>query len=423
MALFYRYFSWFAFAFALLILLMLSAKYANADAGDTLNVTVGSTFSYDSNVFRIAPNIDPVLLTGLPIRSDQIISSTATVSLNKTFSQQRFEFNGSIVDNRYHNFSFLNFVGKNYNAAWNWHVTPYFYGKISSAHSEALNNFANLTGFSNSSTRNLRTNDNLHFDAVFEINGAWRLIGGFTQDTAKNSRTNIQDFDNRVRSVNGGIRYIFSSGSTLTYKVRSGAGDFINRPAPIASLLFDTRFSEMEHEMRLIWPITGKSSIEARVGHLARRHAHFHQRDFSGFVGNFNFNWDVTSKTRIAASWSHDLANWQTPLNFLLVLYEPFSSSYAVSDRFSFTPSWQISPKLLLRLRYDYTIRDFHGAVASLSNGPRRDEIHSGLISLDWRPLNMVTVSGTLQRDHRASNHSGFGYDSSSASVTARLNF
>src|SRR5690349_7724049 len=97
-----RYFSWLAFAF--LISLMLPVKYANADAGDTFNVTVGSTLAYDSNVFRIAPEIPPNFLTGKPVRSDQIITSTATLNVNKSYSLQRFEFNGSIVDNRYHNF-------------------------------------------------------------------------------------------------------------------------------------------------------------------------------------------------------------------------------------------------------------------------------------------------------------------------------
>ena len=67
----------------------------------------------------------------------------------------------------------------------------------------------------------------------------------------------------------------------------------------------------MEHELRLIWPVTGKRSIDARVGHFARNHAHFPQRDFEGFVGNFNLNWAVTGKTRITAGWARDLFNFQ----------------------------------------------------------------------------------------------------------------
>ena len=167
--------------------------HAVADAGDTFNVTVGSTFTYDSNLFRLSSIIDPERFVGKPTTADQIIISTATLNVNKNYSMQRFEFNGSIVDNRYNNFDFLNFVGKNYTAAWNWFITPYFHGRISSGHREALNNFADLTGFVNSTNRNLRTDDNLRFDAVYEIDGAWRLIGGVAHDTRKNSRLNVQD--------------------------------------------------------------------------------------------------------------------------------------------------------------------------------------------------------------------------------------
>ena len=410
-------------ALAAVGLVSFTAQHAIADAGDTVNVTVGSTFTYDSNLFRLSSIIDPERFVGKPTTADQIVISTATLSMNKYYSMQRFEFNGSIVDNRYNNFDFLNFVGKNYTAAWNWFITPYFHGRMSSGHREALNNFANLTGFVNSTSKNLRTDDNLRFDAVYELDGAWRLIGGFVQDTRRNSRINVQDFNNRVRSVEGGIRYAFPSGASFTYKVRSGAGEFINRAEPNESALFDTRFSEMEHDLHMIWPITGKATIDGRIGHLTREHAHFPQRNFSGIVGNLNLNWAVTGKTRITASWARDLFNSQTSLNFQLSGFELFSSSFVVNNHFSFSPVWQISEKTALRLRYDYTMRDFQGAVVPLPNQDRSDSIHSGLIAFDWRPMNMLWVSATLQRDHRSSTHRGFDYDNAAASISARLNF
>src|SRR5688500_4018523 len=275
--------------------------------GELFKVSVGSTFTYDTNVFRLSPIIDPAALTGLPTRSDQIITSSVTLGVNKVYSMQRFEFNGSLVDNRYNNFDFLNSLGKNYTAAWNWYLTPYLHGRLSSSHAEALNNFANLTGFTNSTNRNLRTNDNLHFEGVFEIDKAWHIIGGIDYNVLKNSRVTIQDFNNRILSVQGGIRYSFPSGSTLTYKVRSGRGEFVHRAEPIVESLLDTRFDEMEHDVRLIWPVTGKASIDARAGYLKREHVHFPQRDFAGFVGNFNLNWAITSKTRVTASWARQL--------------------------------------------------------------------------------------------------------------------
>jgi len=394
-------------------------------AGDTLRVTVDSNVKFDSNVFRLSPSIDPVVMTGQPTRSDRIITSTASLKFNKPYSLQRFELDASVVDNRYDNFNFLNFTAFNYGGAWRWNLTPYLYGNLSGNHREALNNFANLSGFANSTNRNLRIEDNLRFDGVFEIDGAWRIIGGIAQESFKNSQVFVQNFDTRTRSVEGGIRYAFPSGSSLTYKLKRGWGEFLNRPQPLASSLFDNRFTDLEHEIRLIWPVTGKTSIDARAAHFERKHAHFPQRDFSGFVGNFNLNWAITGKTRLTASWSHDLSNFQIPAldPGLLANFQRFSSNYIASDRFSLAPAWQINAKTALRLRYDYIMQDFLGTAAATSFASRSDTLQSGLIALDWQPVNALFLSATLQHDRRSSNLTGFDFTSSAASVTARVNF
>jgi exopolysaccharide biosynthesis operon protein EpsL len=408
-----------------LVYLSLFAQYAVADAGDTFNLTGGTTFLYDSNVFRLSPTVPPLLFTGRDTTSDLIITTTGTLSVNKHYSMQRFEVNGSLVDNRYHNFDYLNFLGKNGTATWHWYVTPYLYGKLTGNHREALNNFADLTGFANSTNRNLRTDNNARFDAVLELDGAWRLIGGVSYDVRTNSRLTVQDFDNTVLSVEGGLRYAFPSGSSLTYKVRQGYGEFYKREQPLPSQLFDNQFDEIEHELRLMWPVTGKTSIDARAGHFARHHAHFPQRDFDGFVGNFNLNWAVTGQTRITAGWARDLFNFQVaPGQFQnSPFFDQFSASYASANRVFFAPVWQITEKVALRLRYDFSLRDYLGAVVTVPGGSRTDTQHSGLIALDWQPIRAVFLSGALQRDHRSSDHRGFDFDASSASVSARLNF
>lgn len=412
-------------AITTLIMLPLFAQNVKADAKDTLNLSVGTNLMYDSNVFRLSPFVDTVAVLGQPGRSDQVITSSAILNWNKLYSLQRFEFNGSIVDNRYHNFNFLNFIGKNYTAAWHWRLTPYFHGTLGSSHKEALNNFANLTGFINSTNRNLRTDDNYRFEGIFEATRSWHLVGAVSHTTVKNSQLTVQDFDNKVLWGEGGIRYVLPSGTSLTYRARTGQGDFFKRPEPDPVRLFDTRFHDMEHGLQLKWPMTGKISIDAKGAHLSRKHDHFPQRDFSGFIGNFDFNWEVTSKTRVTASWARELTNFQTASNIQLNQFQTFSSSYATTNRFSFTPIWQITAKTQLRLRYDYITRDFKGATVSLpgAGDHRSDSQHIGLVAMDWQPLNALLVSTTLQHDHRTSNLDTYKYDDTIATVSARINF
>lgn len=384
---------------------------------------VGTNILYDSNVFRLSPSIDPMLILGMPNRSDLITTSSGMLSFNKFYGMQRFEANVSIVDNRYQNFEFLNFIAKNYAAGWHWQITPYLHGSMTVNHKEALNNFANLTGFINSANRNLRTDDSYRFNGIFELNRTWHLLGGVSQTTAKNSQLTVQDFDNRVFSVEGGIRYTSPSGTTLTYKIRSGEGEFYKRPQPIVGSLFDTAFQDIEHGAQVVWPVTDKTTVEARLGHFARKHDHFPQRDFSGLIGNFDFNWSITRKTKVTVSWMRDLSNFQTSANFQLPQFQRFSSSYVATNRFSFAPAWQIGPRTTLRLRYDYLIRDFLGSVILLPNDNRRDSQHVGMVAVDWQPITAIFFTAMLQRDHRSSNTRGFDYDATAGSVSVRLSF
>jgi len=388
-------------------------------------VVLDSNLQFDSNVFRLTPTTI-VPMTGQSTLSDRIIVSSATLRFDKSYGLQRIEGNVGVVDNRYNNFNFLDFTALNYGGAWHWNITPKFHGNLTGNHNEALNNFANFTGFTGSSTKNLRMADILRFDGVYEIDGAWRLIGGISHNKFTNTQQTLPDQGQQIQSAEGGVRYVLPSGSSLTYKFRGGVGKYIGRPLSVAQL-FDTAFTEKEHEISLIWPVSGKASIDARAGHLQRNHDNFSQRDFSGFVGNFNLNWAMTGKTRLVASWARTLGNFQTSATGTAFnpVFDQFATSYLKTDRFSLEPTWQIDDKVALRMRYDYSMMDFLGGVttSATSLDQRNDKMHSGMVALDWQLHKTFSLSAMLNHDHRNSNLTGFGFHRSAASVTARITF
>lgn len=428
--------------FAVLILLLLAvqqvaaqqtmSQQAAAQPGffNPFRVVLDSNLQFDSNVFRLSPSIDPVPRIGSSTLSDRIIVSSATLKFDKSYSLQRIEGNVSVVDNRYINFNFLDFTALNYGGAWHWNISPRLHGNITGNHNEGLNNFANMTGFTNSTSKVLRITDVVRLDGVYELDGAWRVIGGLIHNSFKNNREFLQDTGQKIQSAEGGIRYDLPSGSSLAYKFRGGWGEFTGGLRPDGDTLYDNKFTEKEHQVHLIWPVSGKTSINARAGHLQRNHEHFSQRDFSGFVGNFNFNWAMTGKTKLTASWDRTLGNFQTAANsstsdLVSLEYGPFASSYIATDRFSFGPVWQIDDKVALRMRYDYSMMEFLGGATTIATSldQRNDRMHSGMISLDWQPHKVFSLSAMLNHDRRTSNLAGFDFHRSAASVTARITF
>jgi exopolysaccharide biosynthesis operon protein EpsL len=392
-----------------LLPLLFFAQPAAADAGDTINLNVSTTVQHDSNLFRLPSSADPNTVLGNPSKSEQISVTSVGFKVNKPYALQRFELEATAIDYRFQTFDYLNYTARNYAAAWRWKLTPYLYGNLTSTRNETLNNFADYTGYK---TRNLNTEENRRFDGVFEISGAWRILGGVAEYTRTNTLLFTQESDSRNNTVEAGILYVFRSGSSLAYTVRTGRGEYTNLPQPIESGLFDNRFDDRENEVHLIWALTGKTSLDARVAHLERKHTHFAARDYGGNTGNCNFNWQINGNISLTASWARELSS-----------YQDNSTSFTSTNRFSLTPFWQLSANTGLRLRYDHAQRDFRGAIVSTPLNDRVDTQSTGMISLEWQPLHMLSVSTSLQSDRRESNQTGLDYAARIASVSAQLSF
>ena len=402
---------------AVLLTLLLVAPLVRADADDTVNVTAGATVQHNDNLFLLPSSANPALVLGKSTKADDIAISSLALKLSKPYSLQRFELEASLVDYRYRTFDYLNFTAFNYAAAWRWSLTPYLHGNLTSDRKQALNSFADYTGYG---TRNLRTDENTRLDGIFEMSGSWRLLGGLAQSTRTNSQLFVQEGDTRLNTAEGGVRYDFRSGSSLSYIARNSRGEYFNRPQPLPfPTLADNRFDQRENEVRLLWQVTGKTFVDARVAYLSRNHDHFGARDYAGNVGNLNFVWNVTSKSTLTAGAARELSSYQFSAG------NPLSgaTSYISTDRLTLGALWQISAKTALRGRYDHAQRDYRGAIAASPLNDRLDTLRSAMVSLEWQPLRTLLLSTSLQNDQRAANQAGLDYQSTVAGVSAQVSF
>ncbi len=391
-----------------LLPLLFIAQNARADAEDLLSVTTSIAVKHDDNLFRLADDAQPPATLGTTQKSDDITTAALTLKLGKSYSLQRFDLEASLIDHRYKTFEHLNFTAHNYAAAWRWSLTPRLHGNLSSDRKEALNSFSDYTGYN---IRNLRTEENQRFDAVFEASAAWHLLGGIAQSTRTNSEAFLEEGDTRLNSAEAGLRHVFRSGSSLTYTARQGRGEFINLSQPVASSLLDNRFEQSENEIQLVWPVTAKTALDARMTRISRTHAHFESRDYSGITGKIGVKWSISEKSTLSASLARELDSFQS-----------LSSSYISTDRLTLSPSWQISAKTALRGQLDYAKRDYRGTVSAAPDD-RADSVRRAMLALEWQPLRELTVSASLQNESRSSNQAGLDYDSTTAGISAQLNF
>lgn len=374
---------------------------------DTLDFLVGEQIRYDDNLFKLDDGESPKAATGHSQKSDWTFSTNAGIRFDKTYSLQRFQVEAMAVDNRYRTYDFLDFTAFNYHAAWFWHLTPRISGILLAEQKQELNNF---TDFRNIAEKSIQTSQTRLFTVDGEIGGGLHLIGGLLDVRSRNSQSFEAVGDYQQDGYEAGVKYVAPSNNWISILRRETNGQYNGRELDATTQL-DTGFDQSETEVNATWRFTGKSAIDAKVAYLDREHDHFHERDYSGMTGRLQYRWNPTGKLQINTSISRNLFSFQEDIN-----------SYYVADTFSIGPIWQFSPKTTFRARYDYSNRDYHGAIIPVAE-MREDHVQTFMLAADWQATRKILVTATLQRDQRDSNIAGFDYDANSAMLNAQFMF
>ena len=389
-----------------LAMLGLFALAAQADELDTLQFKASESVQHDSNVYRLSDSADAQALIGTPARSDTTVVTTVGFKLNKPYSLQRFELAVNVEDHRYRRFSNLNFTAVNYSASWRWSFTPALHGNLTTDRQETVDKYADVQ---NTGALNRRTSRSTVLDAEYELGGAWRLVGGVFQRSNTNSQPFTFEGNSRVNGAEAGVRYVFRSDTSVAYRFRNGSGE----NAGLLPLLgFAGNFKDKEHEFRLDWAPTGKTSVQARMSQFDRSFNGFPARNFSGVIGELNGSWAVTGKTSITGGLVRDLGSYQTS-----------TDSYYQGYRLFVAPLWKATEKIALRARYDYGVREYKGPLPGFASSSRQDTTDLTTLALEWQPLRALKLTASIQRDKRKSNLPGFDYVSNSVGLTALASF
>ena len=392
--------------FHVVVALSACAGVANAQE-DPLVITAGYTVQTDSNLFRLPSGANTQTLIGKDSAAEQIGVTTVGFGLNTYQSLQKFEFDLNLVDYNYKNFNYLSFTASNYNAAWRWALTPALTGSFTSSRKETLNSFSDFTSYRQ---RNQRIDTNTSFNAEYQLDGVWRVLGGVGTTRQANQQAVLAGSDYTSNTANAGVKYAFSSGSSITYLARLGSGTYLNRTVPNAGL-FDDNFKQFDNDLRLRWTLGGNSSAEIYLTHVNRTHPTYGQRDYNGFNTGANVDWAISGKTALNVGFSHTLDAYATT-----------NSNYSQTDKISIGPVWQFSPKAALRLRYDWAQRDYLGSPGATAS-TRRDTTRDTSVSINWQPYQQLALSAALQGASRGSNQAGLDYDSTQLSFTAQLTY
>lgn len=376
---------------------------AAADEKDAFNVVVGVTATHEDNLFRGAA------LPANAHKSDNVYGANVGLRFDKEYSLQRIQLEATASKYRFDNNSFLNFSGVDYRGAWLWRVTPRVSGVLSASRSETLVPYSDQRTVSIAKSTQINENRQFTFDG--ELAAAWHVIGGVGQSRSRNSQPFSAVGDYVLTGGEIGGKYVSAAGNSFSLVQRESDGEYEGRSLDAVNFL-DTGFDQSETEARVVWQVSGHSSLDGRIGYLKREHDNFGQRNYSGTVGRLDYLWTPTGKLRFNFTAGRNLYSFQEA-----------GHSYYVADTFAIAPSWLLSDKTTLRAKLEHVERDFRGPIPGAAASTRNDRTQSIQFGADWKVTRTGLIQGTLSHERRSSNLGGLGYSANVIGISGQLMF
>lgn len=377
-----------------LLNLMASQAVRAQAATDTptpvLAVNVQAAVAHDSNILRAANGV-----------SDQIRDLSAGLRLDKRYGLQRVTLQAQAHHYQFRDYGSLDYSTFTYEGAWNLHFTPAFSGVISAERRQ----YRDITNASTTDSIRLRTERREAAEFTLLGNGGWRTLAGVRHDRSRSDDPRSLESSPTITSVWVGGGYEFPSGALLTGQVRRGDGDY----GVVASGI---NFRETEPSVALRWPLTAKTTFDARMGYLDRGHDAASARDFKGFVANSALRFDYSPRTWLEAGLARDLGS-----------YEFNGGGYIQGWRAFIAPTWKPTEKTALRLRHAMERRDWNVVSSASPDLGREDRTRWTTLALEWTPLRLLELSATARHERRSTNLAGLDFRANVLTLAARLTF
>jgi Putative beta-barrel porin 2 len=378
---------------------------------DRLDLSVGDSFNYDSNVFRLPANESLFGLPGIgnnPSRDDYFNTATAGLSAEYLVGQrQSFDFDLGASDNRYFHNTDLNNVSSSDKIAWNWGFGSALSGQVGADYLRQLAGFVNTQLYS----RDILQREEYFASSRLQVGPRWTVFGGILG--SKYNLSNQQEVFNNstAKAVDLGFDFLTNAENLVGFDYRYTDSRSPNA-AELNGIIFDPDYREDRARLLVKYAITDKTTIDASAGYQRRQYPSTAIGSFSGEIWRATLLWQPTAKTQLFAS------TWQN-----LAADFTAQTDYFRSRGLTVSPIWTASEKIVLSANLSYEHQDYLGSnppgntLVEVQTAARRDNINSQGATLTYTPIGPLKFTFTVSHERRETNDTIFGYNDVQASA------
>ena len=378
------------------------------DQDDFFTVFAADQYSYDDNVYRLAPNVtDLDTLNGIgphPSKEDHIDTVSAGLDGQWSKGRQTLLVDLSAGLNRFDINDNLNYTSENGRAQWNWDLGGVLTGQVGATYASSLAGFINATVYS----RNIVDTTSYFGSARYQVGPHWAIFGGIFDSGTTFENGASQGNDVHSKAVESGAEYTTSVNNTLGLGYRYTDAGYPSSSAGNDDFREDIEYFYIKHAF------SDKTSIDGSAGYLKRDYTSTSVDSFSGTIWTLSALWKPTDKLNFSVD------AWRR-----LQAYLTAQSDYFVSKGGSIAAIWVASEKVTLSLLWSLQDQDYvllPGATES-ATGARRDTLDTTQVNIAYTPARFLIFNFAYGYEKRNSNMPNDAFDDRvvSAKVTVKL--
>lgn len=379
---------------------------------------VGTSLTYDDNVFRFSDEIQAEAAFGSPKTSDTIKRTEVGLDVDLRLSRQLVSFTSNINKNRYNEFTTLNNVGKSVGLNWRWILGNKVFGSLGWSYNESITGFELLRNLS----KNIRSNDTQFFDVNWQLHPDWLATAGYVSSKVDNSQDVFANIDQAEDRLYARIQYKNPRGTAIGVTVQDAKTRYTDRTvlnSPLGVIFFGDEAVSKEVIFDAAWLPTNKLRINPR---LKYSQVDYNNNDFSNISPARSF--DGVGK-RLSIDY---IPSSITAFNFVIYdeIYpiQDLTATYLRVKAFSFRPTWAPTDKLKIISKLGYSERLLlgdSGALVRLDN--EFDTIKSAGLSVYYSFSRKATINLAYTGERRSSSNLVQDFDFNTLNLGFRYDF
>ena len=375
------------------------------------------TVTRDDNVFRLSAQGDPVSVLGTASTADTFTTTSAGLNFDVPTGRQRFVGGAWVNDNRYDQFTVLDYTEVHGRAAWHWQAGNDFNGRIGATTDRALASLANVQEGVQLGTPNALRTRKAFLDAAYLLTPRWRLRGELDRLEQENEVVALAVNDMTRDGVGFEVSRISRAGNQIGLALQAQDASLPNLQ-PVGAGLIDNSYRQTRVKLVTDWTLSGRSHLIASAGRVRRSYTQLPERDYQTGIFHAAYEWKPTGKFTLLATAQRDIGapdeiNAGVNIGFVL------DQGIALRPVYQLTEKTSVSG-ILAQSEWEY-LGDPGQALGTVP--PRTDKVRNVALALNFQPMRVLRLQVALRRETRTSTADLGDYEADVASLSARLAF